>query len=350
MKALFMLNAAVCAALNQEQEGGGSQEPVNLSQLAETAEAPETEEDRQARKARLDRAREQAAKAASDGTAMPPELLGLAAQEIKVCWEEFAGRDGVYDNLKKVSKKMANIAGHILNVAKACAAAAFTRLEGQPDADPIKLAGAMFRNAMAAAEQGLRGSLDLTDDEAEAKLDLFLSKSWAVYKSQAKSGFDAGLDPRDHESLYSVVKAVKASKEAKSTGTRTDDKPKDEGVQDATQGAQDAAQEAQAADSDDTGEPQENTQEPRQYSDSESEIIAQGNVKVQGALILLHKAVHAVDLDDGNNEERLVNILRAMTREIAKLSTRRDDGSQDEETDTDDEMTTELPELHASEG
>lgn len=324
---------AVKAALNTDASEEG-QTGVNLTALAQEAEVPETDEDRQARKARLDRSREQAAKASNDGTAMPAELLGLAQQEIQVCWKEFSGKDGVYDAVKRAKKGMANISGHILNIAKACAVAAYER-QTKPDDDPIKLAGSMFRNAMAAAESSLRGSLDLGDDEAEAKLDSFLTSSWKVYQSQAKQGFDAGLDPKDYDSIYGITKAVKAIKEAKSTGTRTD-KAKDEKPADSTEGSATtpeatSAKAAEGTEDDETtdegeddigeGYTGDDTSDSQALADgSEVDIIAQGNAKVRGALILLHRAVHAVDTDVDNHEERLVNILRMATREVNKLT------------------------------
>lgn len=361
MRNILALTTAIHAALNTDATDEGNTPTVNLTELAQTAEVPETDEDKQARKARLDHAREQAAKAANDGTAVPDALMGLAQKEIQVCWKEFAGKDGVFDAVKRARKGMANISAHILNIAKACAVAAYERASG-PDDDAIKLAGRLFRNAMGAAESSLRGSLDLTDDDAEERLDEFLRSSWNVYKSQAKSGFDAGLDPKDYDSLYGIVKAVKAKKEATATGTRTDAN-KDEGTDSQpNQGAQDAqanGEEAPATDADDATEGTDEEQEPgdttpdtQALSDgSEVEIIAQGNAKIRGALILFHRAVHSVNLDDGNNEERLVNILRHAAREINKLTRVQapatDDSTDDADTDAE---TTELPELAVSEG
>jgi hypothetical protein len=360
MKALLALTSAVHAALTTDATENGEQSPINLTELANTAEVPETDEERAARKARLDRSRELAAKAAGDGTAMPAELLGIAQQEIQVCWKEFADKGGVYDAVKRARKGMANISAHILNIAKACAAEAYKRAESQgPDFDVIKLAGSMFRNALGAAESSLRGSLNLADDEAEAKLDSFLQSSWKVYTSKVRQGFESGLDPKDYDSVYALEKATKAVKEAKATGTRTDKDAGQEGQQPPTEGQEGTTASAEegeqgaATDADAAGEAQEEPQgdttpDTQALSDgSEVEIISQGSAKIRGALILLHRAVHGVDIDVDNHEERVTNILRMATREINKLM--RDAEEIEQDADEGEEIAEER-DLSVSEG
>lgn len=367
-----LLNLGVLAALRQahvDTEGAeGTEVQVevrDIADLAMDAEKPETDEDVQARHARLQAAEAQAQQQANDGTQVPDRVLQVAKAEIVICWEEFAGQDGVYDLQKRAQKKLGNIAQHILTIARECAAAAWERCEGDPRLDFGKLAASMFRNSIAMAELYLRGTLDLAKPDMEDRLDKFLGSSWKVYTSQVRSATEAGFDPRDHESIYSLRKAVEAAKAATSTGTREDGQQGGEsggGNADAqANGEQTSEEAARVTEAITTAAEQIQRAEgaEREGLDwSELSAIAQGSAKIQGALVLLHQAIHGTKLDEGNAEERVTNILNVAIREVNKLARRpelADDGSDGEAADSDDagETVAELgemePELEAHE-
>jgi hypothetical protein len=257
---------------------------------ADNAIRPESQEDVQKRKERLLKSEEQMKKDANDKTSVPDSLIGLAQREIRECWKEFSGKGGVWELQKRAREKLGNISDHILSIAKAACTAAEERHKEDAKVDVAKLASAMFRNAMAQAEASLRGSLDLTEEEAEAKLDAFLNSSWAVYKSKAKKGLDGGFNANDYPTLNQMDEAVKQSKKASSTGTRDDsakDKPK--GDADVKTDVMDTA-----------------------------EIVAKDSGKVQGAVTNLLLNIRAADLE--THEDKLVNILNNAAREIGKLA------------------------------
>jgi hypothetical protein len=296
-----MRNAYLMLALRAAMGSDASDDSITGGEIASLAveagadEEEETDQHKADRKARLATEEAKARKAANDGTAIPDELVGLAQREIKECWKEFAGTGGVWDLTQKVKSKIRTISQHILNIAKECAVHAYERCEGNDDADPIKLAGSMFRNAMASAELALRASLDLSNDDAEKQLDAFLSGSWNVYKSQVKSGFDAGFDPKDYDSIYAITKAIKAAKEAKSTGTRDDDK----------------------GDKDDTKSSKGS--EAAMTVDEVADVVDGGSAPVHQAVLMLLKSVKFA-ASNAEHTDKVANILNLARREIDKLS------------------------------
>jgi hypothetical protein len=257
---------------------------------ADNAIRPESQEDIQKRKERLQKAKEQSEREANDKTSVPDSLIGLAQREIKECWKEFSGKGGVWELQKRAREKLGNISSHILSIAKAACRAAEERYKEDNKVDVAKLASAMFRNAMAQAEASLRGSLDLTEEEAEAKLDAFLNSSWAVYKSKAKKGLDGGFNANDFGTLNQMDEAVKQAKKAASTGTR-DDSPKDK--------------------------PQGEAEVKTDVMDT-AEIVAKDSGKVQGAVTAFLLAVRSADIE--THEDRITNIVNNACKELVKLA------------------------------
>ena len=269
---------------------------VDLGAAQEAASAINTEspEDVELRKARLKKAEEDARKQATDETQVPDTLLGLAQREIKDAWKEFSGKGGAWEHMQKAREKLVSISGHILNIAREACKAAHERMGANPDGDELaKLASRLFRNAMAQAELSLRATLDLTDAEAETKLDAFLNSSWAVYKSKARKGLEGGFDARDFDTLNQLDKAVQQAKTNSNTGTRNDGKGKDA--------------------------PTDN-QIKTQAMDA-SELVAKGSGKVQGAVTQFLLAVRSLHIEDGSdNEEKVIGIINNATRELNKLT------------------------------
>lgn len=296
-----LIGAAVAYTLMAAQAEGAGVTDLDDARESANADATDTDETKAQRKARLAAAEAQAKKIAEDGTMLPDELVGLAQREIKECWKEFANKGGVWDLRLKVKGKLSNISKHILNIAKECAIAASTRGAGDPDYDYIKVAGRMFRNAMAQAENSLRGTLDFTDDEAEAKLDSFLSGSWNVYKSQVKTSFDSGLDPKDFDTIYKLNEAAKEAKKQKNgggagKGRAEADSDEDEGDEDEGSEDRDTPPETQIAD----------------Y------VVNTQYAKAHGALVLMLRTLGTCSFD--KHEDRIAGILNVACKELAKLT------------------------------
>jgi hypothetical protein len=303
---------AVLAAEAAKLEGGSPPADLTLARTAAEAEADDhSPEAIQARKARLAAAQANAIKQAADGTALPDEIVGYAINQMRECWKEFDGKDGVYDLTKRARAKLASISQHILGIAKKCAVAAYERSLGTPDADYVKLAGAMFRNAMAQAENSLRATIDFTDEEAEEKLDNFLTSSWNVYKSQVNSAMNAGMDPRDHDTIYKLNQAAKAAKELKNSGGQGKGR-KEKETETTAQTADDGGEEATAADSAD-----------RTETETESDSLADYIVNIQyakghAATDLLLTTLGRIDWD--KHEDQCVNIINLLVKELNKLT------------------------------
>jgi hypothetical protein len=303
-----VLALVVNGLLNPEPAEGGIVD-LNLARNAvEADEDLDSEEAKAERTARLTAADATAKKQANDGTALPDEIVGLAQREIKVCWQEFSDKGGVWDLTQKVRSKLSNISQHILNIAKACAAAAYDRTVGDVDADYVKLAGKMFRNAMAQAELSLRASVDLTEEDGEKKLDAFLVGSWNVYKSTLNTAMGGGFDPRDYDSIYKMQQAVKAAKAEKNGAGEGKGRGAGKGADD----------DAVAADSDDNDEPAAERTDAPGDDDLADYIVNKQYAKGHGALQLLLRTLGNVDWD--KHEDKVSNILNMATKECAKLT------------------------------
>jgi hypothetical protein len=203
----------------------------------------------------------------SDGTAVPERIKAEAKTILDAAW--------------KLHEQIVSISSQLLAMAKKCAKAA--------DGDP-KLALRMYTAALADAEMHLEKEAKTKAEKAKVAEFLDPKGSWKQYSRTITGSMNDGLDITQYRTESALRAARKAAKDA------------------AGHGGGNANQ-----------TPEQKAQAELKRVDGIAVIVAKDDNQIAEKVSLLLKAIKVVDLEEGANKAKILNVLNQALIAVNRL-------------------------------